>query len=68
MTKRRDHGDGSIDARGENSWRLRYRITGRRFTKTFRGSLLDARKELRRCELSGEVLYARLIVTREKFW
>jgi hypothetical protein len=54
MTKRRDHGDGSIDARGENSWRLRYRISGKRFTKTFRGSLSDARKELRRLIHSGD--------------
>jgi integrase len=55
MSKRRDHGDGGIDARGENSWRLRYRVQGARFTKTFRGSLGDARKELRRLIRSGDV-------------
>jgi hypothetical protein len=25
MVRRRGHGDGEIDRRGENSWRLRYR-------------------------------------------
>jgi integrase len=54
MIKRRDHGDGGIDARGENSWRLRYRINGRRFTKTVHGSSSDARKELRRLIRSGD--------------
>jgi len=38
MTKRA-HGDGGIDPRGENYWRLRYRVNGQRFTKTFHGSL-----------------------------
>jgi integrase len=46
--RKRNHGDGGIDARGENSWRLRYRVNGKRFSKAFRGSLSDARKELRR--------------------
>lgn len=48
MTSRRTHGDGGIDARGENSWRLRYRVNGRRFTKSFRGNKTEALKELRR--------------------
>jgi integrase len=47
MTKRRTHGDGGIDERGENSWRLRYRVNGRRFTKAFHGTLSEARKALR---------------------
>jgi hypothetical protein len=34
MTNRRGFRDGGIDARGENSWRIRYRVNGRRFTKT----------------------------------
>lgn len=51
---KRGHGDGGIDARGENTWRLRYRIDGKRFTKSFRGSLSDARKELRRLVHSGD--------------
>ena len=30
MTKRRAHGIGGIDPRGENTWRLRYRVGGKR--------------------------------------
>lgn len=52
MTKR-SHGDGGIDERGENAYRLRYRVDGKRFTKTFHGSLTEARKELRRLIQSG---------------
>lgn len=48
MTGKRSHGDGGIDARGENAWRLRYRVNGKRFSKTFHGTMLEARKELRR--------------------
>jgi hypothetical protein len=44
---RRGHGDGGIDQRGEDSWRLRYRINGKRYSKAFRGTLSEARKELR---------------------
>jgi len=51
---KRDHGDGGIDERGKDRWRLRYRVGGKRFTKTFRGSIGDARKELRRLLKSGE--------------
>ena len=47
MTKRA-HGDGGIDQRGENSWRLRYREGGKRYTKTFHGTEWEARKELAR--------------------
>jgi integrase len=54
MTKRRSHGEGSIKRRGENTWRLRYRDKGRRFSTTFRGSLAAARKELRRLLTSGD--------------
>jgi integrase len=54
MTKRRSHGEGTIKRRGENTWRLRYRIDGRRFSTTFHGSLADARKELRRLLRSGD--------------
>jgi integrase len=45
---RRSHGDGGIDQRGDNSFRLRYRVRGERQTTTFRGTLTEARKELRR--------------------
>jgi integrase len=48
MTKKRGHGDGGIDRRGENSFRLRYRVRGERHTVTFHGSLSEARAELRR--------------------
>ena len=54
MTKRRDHGDGGIDARGRDAWRLRYRVDGKRFSKTLRGTLSEARKELRRLVRSGD--------------
>ncbi len=54
MTKRRDRGDGGIDKRGENTWRLRYRIKGRRISQTYHGTLSDARKELRRVLKSGD--------------
>jgi integrase len=54
MSKKRAHGDGGIDWRGENSWRLRYRVNGQRFSKAFHGSLSDARKELRRLIRTGD--------------
>lgn len=47
MTKRRTYGDGGIDARGENSWRLRYRVNGRRYAKAFHGTKSEAQKALR---------------------
>jgi integrase len=53
MTKR-SHGDGAIDERGENAYRLRYRIDGKRFTRTFHGTLTEARRELRRIIQSGD--------------
>jgi integrase len=51
---KRSHGEGSIDERGDDVHRLRYRVNGRRFTKTFRGKLGDARKELRRLLRDGD--------------
>ena len=53
MTKRA-HGEGSIDTRAEDTHRLRYRVGGKRFTKTVQGTLADARKELRRLVRSGD--------------
>jgi integrase len=47
MAKRRSHGDGTIDQRGENSFRIRYRVGKQRFTKTFRGTYAEAKKKLR---------------------
>jgi integrase len=55
MSKRRTYGDGGIDARGDGSWRLRYRVNGKRFTKSFRGNKTEAQKELRRLLRSGDV-------------
>jgi integrase len=55
MSKRRAFRDGGIDQRGENSWRLRYRVNGRRFTKTFHGTKSEALRELRRLLHSGDV-------------
>jgi integrase len=54
MSNRRGHGDGGIDQRGKNSWRLRYRVNGKRFTQSFRGSKTEAQGELRRLLRSGD--------------
>ena len=48
MTSKRGHGDGGIDERGEGRWRLRWRVDGKRYTKSFRGTIGEARRELRR--------------------
>jgi integrase len=48
MTSKRDHGDGGLDERGPDRWRLRWRIHGRRYTKSFCGSKRAAQAELRR--------------------
>ena len=53
-TSKRSHGDGSIDARGPDRWRLRYRIGRKRFSTTFRGTQRDARQELRRLLRTGD--------------
>jgi integrase len=52
MTKR-GYGDGGIDSKGDVH-RLRYRLNKKRFTKTFRGTLTEAKKELRRLIKSGD--------------
>jgi len=51
---KRSYGEGSIDARGQNCWRLRYRINRQRFSKTFHGTRTEAGKELRRLLRSGD--------------
>jgi integrase len=43
-----DYGDGGIDERGEGRRRLRYRVNAKRHTKTVRGSVTEAKRELRR--------------------
>jgi len=49
MARKKGHyGAGSIDQSGENSWRIRYRINGKRYTATVKGSKAAATKELRR--------------------
>jgi integrase len=54
MNRHRGYRDGGIDARGKDCWRLRYRINGKRFTKTVRGTLSEARKVLRDLLHSGD--------------
>lgn len=54
MSKKRASGEGSVQERGDNTFRLRYRIDGERFEKTFRGTQVEARKELRRLLKSGD--------------
>jgi integrase len=51
---KRHRGDGGIDERGPDSYRLRYRIRNQRYSVTFKGTLKDARKELRRLLRSGD--------------
>src|SRR5262245_60362695 len=48
MKAKRSYGDGGIDQRGENSFRLRYCVGKQRFAVAFRGTLAEARTELRR--------------------
>ena len=35
-------GNGTIAPRGENAWRLRYRVGGQRYSVTFRGTRAEA--------------------------
>lgn len=54
---KRSYGDGGIEARGEDTHRLVYRVNGKRFRLTFHGSVKDARAKLRsliRAADSGE--------------
>jgi hypothetical protein len=43
---KRSHSDGGIDQRGDSAYRLRYRVSGKRHSKTIHGTLTEARKEL----------------------
>jgi integrase len=47
-------GNGTIAPRGENAWRLRYRVGGQRYSVTFRGTRAEARAELRRLLRDGD--------------
>ena len=51
---KRASGEGSVQQRGDNSFRLRYRIDRQRFEKTFHGTQAEARKELRRLLKSAD--------------
>jgi integrase len=44
---KRGHGEGGIDDRGKNVFRLRWRANGKRHSETFRGTKADAQKRLR---------------------
>src|SRR5262249_18563746 len=52
---KRAYGTGSIDPRGENTWRLRYRIAGQSFAKTVHGPKGEANKILRELLHAGDV-------------
>jgi integrase len=52
--KRGQYGNGSIDKAGDDTWRLRYRIGGKRYAKHVHGSKADAVKELRRLIHAGD--------------
>jgi integrase len=52
--KRGRYGDGSLDERGPDIWRLRYRAGGQRVTQTFRGTKRAAQQELRRLIRSAD--------------
>ncbi|MDI1347118.1 MAG: site-specific integrase [Pseudolabrys sp.] len=54
MATKRARGDGGIDQRGPDTFRLRYRVNGKRHSVTFRGTMSDARRELRRLLRSGD--------------
>jgi hypothetical protein len=51
---RRDHGDGGIDERGLDRWRLGWHVDSKRYSKSFRGSIGDAGSELRRLIMSAD--------------
>jgi integrase len=53
MTRGR-YGNGTIDERGENTFRLRYRIDQHRYSVTFRGTWKEANAKLRELLGSGD--------------
>lgn len=52
--KKREHGEGSIGERGPNTFRLRYRVNGKRFAVTFKGTRAEAKTKLRELLRSGD--------------
>jgi hypothetical protein len=58
LRKKRDYGAGSIDQRGEDTWRLRYRIGAERFgrARSSQSSVMDGlspASSRRRCSSSA---------------
>lgn len=54
MSRKRDYGSGGVEERGENSWRLRYRINGKVFRRTVKGTKTEAHKVLRQLLHAGD--------------
>jgi integrase len=54
MSSKRDHGDGGLDERGADHWRLRWRVAGKRYSKSFHGTKRAAQTELRRLLKSAD--------------
>jgi integrase len=54
MTSKRNRGDGGIDQRAPDVWRVRYRMAGKRFTKTVKGTRREAQQELRKLLRSAD--------------
>jgi hypothetical protein len=51
---KRGHGEGTIEHRGDNTFRLRYRIKGVRYKKTVHGTKGEARTKLRELLRAGD--------------
>ena len=54
QVRKHGRGDGSVDPSGKDSWRVRYRLGGKRFQKVVTGTKADAQRELRRLLHSGD--------------
>src|ERR1700730_2206573 len=54
MSSRRDHGDGSLEERSPNRWRLRWRVGSNRYSRAFTGSKRAAQAELRKLLKSAD--------------
>jgi integrase len=46
MAKKREYKSGEITNRGDDTWQLRYRRNGRRFSETFKGAETEARERM----------------------
>ncbi len=53
---KRSYRTGSLDARGKNSWRLRYRINKKSFTKTVHDSKTEAQRALRQLLHAADIV------------